>query len=137
MFLKNKNIIFKIRRSKVTDYAALTNKMQIWRLFCRCTSFNLCLFYISFSALCRNIYENVFGELQISLPDCTYVESGKGMCSTHDHTETKAQDRPNAWFICTPPYRTAERSALMKITSSRVCLVDQAHINWNSITTFE
>ena len=25
MFLKNKNIIFKIRRSKVTDYAALTN----------------------------------------------------------------------------------------------------------------
>ena len=24
MFLKNKNIIFKIRRSKVTDYAALT-----------------------------------------------------------------------------------------------------------------
>ena len=26
MFLKNKNIIFKIRRSKVTDYAALTGK---------------------------------------------------------------------------------------------------------------
>ena len=26
MFLKNKNIIFKIRRSKVTDYAALTIK---------------------------------------------------------------------------------------------------------------
>ena len=25
MFLKNKNIIFKIRRSKVTDYAALSN----------------------------------------------------------------------------------------------------------------
>ena len=25
MFLKNKNIIFKIRRSKVTDYAALIN----------------------------------------------------------------------------------------------------------------
>ena len=25
MFLKNKNIIFKIRRSKVTDYAALMN----------------------------------------------------------------------------------------------------------------
>ena len=24
MFLKNKNIIFKIRRSKVTDYAALS-----------------------------------------------------------------------------------------------------------------
>ena len=27
MFLKNKNIIFKIRRSKVTDYAALTIAM--------------------------------------------------------------------------------------------------------------
>ena len=26
MFLKNKNIIFKIRRSKVTDYAALNDK---------------------------------------------------------------------------------------------------------------
>ena len=25
VFLKNKNIIFKIRRSKVTDYAALSN----------------------------------------------------------------------------------------------------------------
>ena len=25
MFLKNKNIIFKIRRSKVTDYAAISN----------------------------------------------------------------------------------------------------------------
>ena len=29
MFLKNKNIIFKIRRSKVTDYAALKTKMII------------------------------------------------------------------------------------------------------------
>ena len=28
MFLKNKNIVFKIRRSKVTDYAALKFK---WR----------------------------------------------------------------------------------------------------------
>ena len=27
MFLKNKNIIFKIRRSKVTDYAALTKRL--------------------------------------------------------------------------------------------------------------
>ena len=26
MFLKNKNIIFKLRRSKVTDYAALNEK---------------------------------------------------------------------------------------------------------------
>ena len=29
MFLKNKNIIFKIRRSKVTDYAALTNNIYL------------------------------------------------------------------------------------------------------------
>ena len=27
MFLKNKNIIFKIRRSKVTDYAALNDNL--------------------------------------------------------------------------------------------------------------
>ena len=30
MFLKNKNIISKIRRSKVTDYAAL---IETWKLF--------------------------------------------------------------------------------------------------------
>ena len=29
MFLKNKNIIFKIRRSKVTDYAALKENHQV------------------------------------------------------------------------------------------------------------
>ena len=29
MFLKNKNIIFKIRRSKVTDYAALTELFHL------------------------------------------------------------------------------------------------------------
>ena len=28
MFLKNKNIIFKIRRSKVTDYAALSKRKK-------------------------------------------------------------------------------------------------------------
>ena len=28
MFLKSKNIIFKIRRSKVTDYAALNGKIS-------------------------------------------------------------------------------------------------------------
>ena len=29
MFLKNKNIIFKIRRSKVTDYAALKGVKKV------------------------------------------------------------------------------------------------------------
>ena len=29
MYLKNKNIIFKIRRSKATDYAALTEKNNL------------------------------------------------------------------------------------------------------------
>ena len=29
MFLKNKNIIFKIRRSKVTDYAALKSPVEM------------------------------------------------------------------------------------------------------------
>ena len=31
MFLKNKNIIFKIRRSKVTDYAALSDLLSTAR----------------------------------------------------------------------------------------------------------
>ena len=31
MFLKNKNIIFKIRRSKVTKYAALRNEFDFGR----------------------------------------------------------------------------------------------------------
>ena len=33
VFMKNKNIIFKIRRSKVTDYAALKQRLLI-RKFC-------------------------------------------------------------------------------------------------------
>ena len=40
MFLKNKNIIFKIRRSKVTDYAALSS-------FLACGDF--CCLLITFS----------------------------------------------------------------------------------------
>ena len=32
VFLKNKNIIFKIRRSKVTDYAALSVDLQLHNL---------------------------------------------------------------------------------------------------------
>ena len=34
MFLKNKNIIFKIRRSKVTDYAALILRMTDKNGYC-------------------------------------------------------------------------------------------------------
>ena len=39
MFLKNKNIIFKIRRSKVTDYAALSTCVwvsSVQRVKCAC-----------------------------------------------------------------------------------------------------
>ena len=39
VFLKNKNIIFKIRRSKVTDYAALMHNgknMKVYALFQTC-----------------------------------------------------------------------------------------------------
>ena len=41
MFLKNKNIIFKIRRSKVTDYAALSElPLNIYKaLFIRNVAF--------------------------------------------------------------------------------------------------
>ena len=38
MFLKNKNIIFKIRRSKVTDYAALM-----------CSTVACVIFFLNFS----------------------------------------------------------------------------------------
>ena len=47
-FLNNKNIIFKIRRSKVTDYAALK------------LLFSLQVFF-SFSVLPNSIKEAVFG----------------------------------------------------------------------------
>ena len=33
VFLKNKNIIFKIRRSKVTDYAALIDDFLNWNIW--------------------------------------------------------------------------------------------------------
>ena len=46
MFMKNKNVIFKIRRSKVTEYAALNGKCvdydempQSWRPICVYTVF--------------------------------------------------------------------------------------------------
>ena len=39
MFLKNKNIIFKIRRSKVTDYAALRKAFARFR--CSSHKFNI------------------------------------------------------------------------------------------------
>ena len=35
MFLKNKNIIFEIRRSKVTEYAALTAHLNIYLYICQ------------------------------------------------------------------------------------------------------
>ena len=46
MFLKNKNIIFKIRRSKVTDYAAL----RIDKCLCppKLKSITVLLYYFSF-----------------------------------------------------------------------------------------
>ena len=40
MFLKIKNIIFKIRRSKVTDYAALIGNIKCYHK----TVFTVCLF---------------------------------------------------------------------------------------------
>ena len=38
MFLKNKSNIFKFRRSKVTDYAALIEGLGSWSLFYLCLS---------------------------------------------------------------------------------------------------
>ena len=68
MFLKNKNIIFKIRRSKVTDYAALRGSYKVLeiniavcpRLESDDISLIICLgydFYIygAFEFLCNSI----------------------------------------------------------------------------------
>ena len=51
MFLKNKNIIFKIRRSKVTDYAALSE--YICKIVCpKLNGGNSCLAIIVVS-ICK------------------------------------------------------------------------------------
>ena len=47
MFLKNKNIIFKIRRSKVTDYAALKKAKNV--LDAKNDNFHFFAFLKSFS----------------------------------------------------------------------------------------
>ena len=44
MFLKNKNIIFKIRRSKVTDYAALRVQNVVNTSDCKQTNENVIFF---------------------------------------------------------------------------------------------
>ena len=55
MFLKNKNIIFKIRRSKVTDYAALSMGTQMDLLNSFFLSFLIwvILAFISETAVCK------------------------------------------------------------------------------------
>ena len=67
MFLKNKNIIFKIRRSKVTDYAALTlggiailltHRLNKVGLYIAYTTYHDCfLYYIVFWDICK---KNIF-----------------------------------------------------------------------------
>ena len=49
VFLKNKNIIFKIRRSKVTDYAALTRPDETHTgkgIRCFASIYTFCLYFI-------------------------------------------------------------------------------------------
>ena len=55
MFLKNKNIIFKIRRSKVTDYAALIGVLSVYLL----------QYYVSVSSECS---DETVGESKFYLP---------------------------------------------------------------------
>ena len=57
MFLKNKNIIFKIRRSKVTDYAAL--KIFLFLCWRRLLS--------SADNLCKQFGSKPFGTLEVFL----------------------------------------------------------------------
>ena len=62
-FLKNKNIIFKIRRSKVTDYAALKIKTSIINK-CHSSSATLCVV----SAICCKtcvVLSGVLGEVSV------------------------------------------------------------------------
>ena len=68
MFLKNKNIIFKIRRSKDTDYAALTDtkekavlniafydrKILVLAGYVRIRSLNLIIFFTLFISFTKN-----------------------------------------------------------------------------------
>ena len=56
VFLKNKNIIFKIRRSQVTDYAALKNRIFIFRP--RYSLFYIFLLIIHYSLLKRPLFNN-------------------------------------------------------------------------------
>ena len=54
VFLKNKNIIFKIRRSKVTDYAALNLKKSIQNL--RHISSRIEMKYVEFAAKSHRMF---------------------------------------------------------------------------------
>ena len=66
MFLKNKNIIFKIKRSKVTDYAALKRTIQLVMLF-----LPLLLFYmILYKRLNIRSFRYIFPILAVSLGLC-------------------------------------------------------------------
>ena len=73
MFLKNKNIIFKIRRSKVTDYAAVKESGTIPRLS---LVFEVLLCFVTFPC-------GVLGQLRcliVSIPDLCLVTYIKENC---------------------------------------------------------
>ena len=56
MFLKNKNIIFKIRRSKVTDYAALRGYLAQYKAKNKsCFSLISSYFFIRITVKCKNL----------------------------------------------------------------------------------
>ena len=60
MFLKNKNIIFKIRRSKVTDYAALRVYSHP-EVYCQCVERQESLQIFKFIAYSRQVNAVVAG----------------------------------------------------------------------------
>ena len=67
MFLKNKNIIFKIRRSKVTDYAALIKSSYNYAKY----------FFICFENLfLKNIISTATISLVVSSADNLYKQFG-------------------------------------------------------------
>ena len=95
MSLKNRNIIFKMKISKVTDYAALIqwmHKIAIASLFYDCfclyfsVGFNLYMFIVSKDAKIRNFYNQV--------PHLTQDTKGKVTNSQLDTTNESHEVSP-------------------------------------------
>ena len=78
MFLKNKNIIFKIRRSKVTDYAAL-NRTRLGDIETLQISWSALGFFQA-SFLCLLCHDTCFLRLYSKVSSCTFYAIENRQC---------------------------------------------------------